>query len=166
MATQIFSTYRYWVNRDDKSLNGVSHEFADRHPNWLEMNAANTGRWNCDVTFHASSTTESLLAAVFDSETEDDTQFQLAERLKLTIEAKMFVRGRIIARGVFVAGNLEYLEIKSIIVDGLHVSAFHDPRTFSVVMQTRPARDGEVDRLTAYTLHDGRVKYSTDQVIE
>ena len=45
--TQIFENKEQFDAREDKSINGVSHEFAERHPNWAEMNETNLGCWNC-----------------------------------------------------------------------------------------------------------------------
>ena len=45
--TQIFENKEQFDAREDKSINGVSHEFAERHPNWAEMNESNTGCWDC-----------------------------------------------------------------------------------------------------------------------
>jgi len=45
--TQIFETYDQFQNRKDKSVNGVSPEFARAYPNWRQMNETNAGCWNC-----------------------------------------------------------------------------------------------------------------------
>jgi len=45
--TQIFETHQEFKNREDKSVNGVSSEFAERYPNWRQTNETNEGCWNC-----------------------------------------------------------------------------------------------------------------------
>ena len=47
MTTKVFKTYKKFQNRKDKSANGVSPEFAKRHPNWRAMNKTNEGCWEC-----------------------------------------------------------------------------------------------------------------------
>ena len=47
MKTEIFESYRAFLQREDKSVNGVSPRFAERFPNYAEMNETNTGCWNC-----------------------------------------------------------------------------------------------------------------------
>lgn len=46
--TEIFSSIGAFMERTDRSLNGVSSEFVAQHPNWEEMNATNNGCWNCE----------------------------------------------------------------------------------------------------------------------
>jgi hypothetical protein len=45
--TQIFKNYEEFSARSDKSVNGVSEEFANLHPNWDEQNLTNKSCWNC-----------------------------------------------------------------------------------------------------------------------
>ena len=47
MKTKIYSTYAEFSEREDKTINGVSPEFAAQHPNWEQDNKTNTGCWNC-----------------------------------------------------------------------------------------------------------------------
>lgn len=47
MKTEIFKTYRDFLNREDKTLNGVSPEFAKKHPDYEKQNETNRGCWNC-----------------------------------------------------------------------------------------------------------------------
>lgn len=47
MKTKIFKTYADFLNRKDKSVNGVSPEFTELHPEYNEMNSSNWGCWNC-----------------------------------------------------------------------------------------------------------------------
>lgn len=47
MKTQIFKSYEDFLQREDKLINGVSERFAEKHPNWQEMNSSNKGCWNC-----------------------------------------------------------------------------------------------------------------------
>jgi len=48
MATQIFKNYKEFTNRKDKSINGVTQEFVDVHPNFEADNITNVGCFNCD----------------------------------------------------------------------------------------------------------------------
>jgi hypothetical protein len=47
MKTEIFESYEDFVNREDKSVNGVSPEYAGNHPDYELMNESNVGCWNC-----------------------------------------------------------------------------------------------------------------------
>ncbi len=47
MNTEIFENYQDFCNRSDKTLNGVSAEFARRNPNFKKDNKTNEGCWNC-----------------------------------------------------------------------------------------------------------------------
>ena len=47
MKTQIFKTYQDFLKREDKSVNGVSPEFAKENPNYEVDNKSNIGCWNC-----------------------------------------------------------------------------------------------------------------------
>ncbi len=45
--TKIFKDYAEFLNREDKTVNGVSVEFAVENPDYETDNATNTGCWNC-----------------------------------------------------------------------------------------------------------------------
>ena len=45
--TRIYETYEDFKNREDKTINGVSKDFAINYPNYEEMNETNKGCWNC-----------------------------------------------------------------------------------------------------------------------
>jgi len=45
--TQIFENKEQFDAREDKSINGVSKQFAKDNPNWEEMNETNQGCWDC-----------------------------------------------------------------------------------------------------------------------
>jgi|GEM_PF-2018773 len=45
--TLIFESYNDFLNRQDKSINGVSKEFANANPDYKKHNQTNTGCWNC-----------------------------------------------------------------------------------------------------------------------
>lgn len=45
--TKIFKDHQEFIDRKDKSQNGVNQEFADKYPHWKEINDTNTGCWNC-----------------------------------------------------------------------------------------------------------------------
>ncbi len=45
--TKIFLTYIDFFNREDKSINGVSPEFAKDYPDFAKDNETNNGCWNC-----------------------------------------------------------------------------------------------------------------------
>ena len=47
MKTEIFESYMAFYQREDKSLNGVSKEFAELHPDYEKQNETNDGCWNC-----------------------------------------------------------------------------------------------------------------------
>lgn len=47
LTTRIFENYNAFINRVDKTVNGVSPEFAIFYPNWQQMNETNKGCWNC-----------------------------------------------------------------------------------------------------------------------
>lgn len=47
MATQIFSSFKEFCDREDKMVNGVSPDFASAIPDWEENNASNKGCWEC-----------------------------------------------------------------------------------------------------------------------
>ena len=45
--TQIFKEWIDFHNREDKTLNGVSEEFAKENPNFEKDNESNKACWNC-----------------------------------------------------------------------------------------------------------------------
>ena len=47
MRTEIFNSYAEFEKREDKTVNGVSPEFARDNPEFARDNSANTGCWNC-----------------------------------------------------------------------------------------------------------------------
>lgn len=47
MKTQIFKNYFDFSQREDKSINGVSDDFAKANPNFKKDNLNNDGCWNC-----------------------------------------------------------------------------------------------------------------------
>ena len=47
MKTQIFENYTDFLSREDKSINGVSREFAESHPYFERENESDEGCWNC-----------------------------------------------------------------------------------------------------------------------
>lgn len=47
MKTKIFRSYLDFLHREDLTINGVSHKFAKKHPNYIEDNMTNIGCWNC-----------------------------------------------------------------------------------------------------------------------
>jgi len=52
MNTKIFKSYDEFLNRKDKSLNGVSEGFSKNNPNYLIENKTNVGCWNCSGCSH------------------------------------------------------------------------------------------------------------------
>lgn len=46
-TTLIFKSYTDFLNREDKSINGVSETFAKGNANWDIQNINNVGCWNC-----------------------------------------------------------------------------------------------------------------------
>lgn len=52
MKTEIFESYEDFVNREDKSVNGVNQDYADFHPDFEMMNETNSGCWNCVACFN------------------------------------------------------------------------------------------------------------------
>lgn len=47
MKTQIFKSYEDFLERADKKINGVSEDFAAKHPDFEESNESKSGCWNC-----------------------------------------------------------------------------------------------------------------------
>ena len=47
MRTEIFENYREFLQREDKTVNGVSQGFAHMHPDYEIGNKTNEGCWNC-----------------------------------------------------------------------------------------------------------------------
>ncbi len=45
--TEIFDTYKSFQKREDKSINGVSPDFAKKHPDYVNENKYNKGCWDC-----------------------------------------------------------------------------------------------------------------------
>lgn len=45
--TKIFINKSHFDQRPDRSVNGVSREFAMMYPHWLEQNTHNTACWEC-----------------------------------------------------------------------------------------------------------------------
>ena len=45
--TQIFENYESFLNRDDKSINGVTEDFVKKHGIDLDVDNGNYGCWNC-----------------------------------------------------------------------------------------------------------------------
>lgn len=54
MSTKIFKNFAHFVSREDKSVNGVSPEFAAKYPNWEAENRTNDSCWNCHRCAHCS----------------------------------------------------------------------------------------------------------------
>lgn len=49
MTTLIFKSFEEFQQREDKSVNGVSQEFADNHTYFEADNETNKGCWNCTL---------------------------------------------------------------------------------------------------------------------
>ena len=47
MKTKIYESYADFLNREDKTINGVSEDFASEHPDFEKDNETNVGCWNC-----------------------------------------------------------------------------------------------------------------------
>lgn len=47
--TEIFASFDDFLDRADKKTNGVSPEFAKKHPDYARDNETNTGCWNCEA---------------------------------------------------------------------------------------------------------------------
>lgn len=45
--TFIFASYKEFMAREDKNVNGVSETFAEDFPHYEDMNTTNIGCWNC-----------------------------------------------------------------------------------------------------------------------
>jgi hypothetical protein len=52
MQTLVFNTYQDFLKREDKSVNGVTPEFAKANPNYEKDNETNKGCWNCKICEH------------------------------------------------------------------------------------------------------------------
>ena len=52
MKTKIFKSYEDFLNREDRSINGVSKDFAAKHPDFKKQNETNTGCWNCHSCYY------------------------------------------------------------------------------------------------------------------
>jgi len=46
-TTEVFNNKKEFLSRADKSVNGVSPEFAEKNPDYEEGNKLNLGCWNC-----------------------------------------------------------------------------------------------------------------------
>lgn len=46
-AIEIFRDYSDFIERKDKTINGVDEDFAIKHPDYSEMSYHNAGCWNC-----------------------------------------------------------------------------------------------------------------------
>lgn len=55
MKTKIYKSYSQFLKRKDKTVNGVSPEFAENYPNYSDMNVTNKGCWNCRYCSDCSS---------------------------------------------------------------------------------------------------------------
>lgn len=47
MSTEVFKSYKDFLSREDKSVNGVSEEYASSHNDYERDNISNDGCWNC-----------------------------------------------------------------------------------------------------------------------
>lgn len=47
MITQVFNSHEEFLKRPYKSVNGVSRDFVDKHPDYIKCNLTNFGCWNC-----------------------------------------------------------------------------------------------------------------------
>lgn len=47
MKTQVFKNYIDFLSREDKSINGVSENFAKENPEYKNHNQENKGCWDC-----------------------------------------------------------------------------------------------------------------------
>jgi len=54
MKTKVYETYEQFASREDKSANGVSPAFAEKHPDYEKENESNVGCWNCIYCNHCS----------------------------------------------------------------------------------------------------------------
>lgn len=54
MSTQIFISFEEFQEREDKTVNGVSSEFAEANPDWQKDNESNEGCWNCSNCYDCS----------------------------------------------------------------------------------------------------------------
>ena len=45
--TQIFDSFSAFINRIDKTVNGVDADFVYANPDWEETNETNKGCWRC-----------------------------------------------------------------------------------------------------------------------
>lgn len=57
MRTEIFKDYGAFLSREDKTINGVSQEFADENPNW-NQERKNKRCWNCSDCSRCSKYTQ------------------------------------------------------------------------------------------------------------
>ena len=59
MATRIFKDMIEFENREDKTVNGVSPDFAIMHLNYEDDNNTKTGCWNCESCDHCENCSNS-----------------------------------------------------------------------------------------------------------
>jgi hypothetical protein len=45
--TQVFQSYYAFLNREDKTINGVDKDFSETHFDYEKQNETNKGCWNC-----------------------------------------------------------------------------------------------------------------------
>ena len=50
--TEIFEDFGAFKERKNKDLNGVSVEFAEKYPDYKEMNSTNKGCWDCAYSMY------------------------------------------------------------------------------------------------------------------
>lgn len=48
MITKIYKDFEEFEAREDKFINGVSVEFAEKFPDYMEFNKTNAGCWECE----------------------------------------------------------------------------------------------------------------------
>lgn len=64
--TQIFSNYREFLDRADKAINGVTEAFAKEHNINLDVDAKNSGCWNCNACLACTDCTDCTLCVACD----------------------------------------------------------------------------------------------------
>lgn len=60
-TTLVFESFEHFSKRENKSINGVSKEFAEKHSDSLQQNATNYGCWNCSGCHFCASCTDCFL---------------------------------------------------------------------------------------------------------
>ena len=53
-TTEVFNNKKEFLSRADKSVNGVSPEFAEKYPDYEDGNKLNLGCWNCYNHSHSN----------------------------------------------------------------------------------------------------------------